>query len=125
MSDGRIYVCEWVKKDFSFIQDGQEFSCLANYDYTYHISLEQAQQVSSMKYRGYAWGKGKIYEPNDPIEEKPFHKTINCECIWIYDNNFSIGRYVMQNGKWIYDAYCEAWHQNWEEMLNIPLPIQE
>lgn len=125
MNDGRIYVCEWVKKDFSFIEDGQEFSCLSSYDYTYHISLEQAQQITDMKYRGYAWGKGHIYEADDFIEDKPFHKDIHCECIWIYDNNFSIGRYVMQNGKWIYDAYCEAWHLNWEDMLNLPVPIKD
>lgn len=124
MSDGRIYVCEWVRKDFSFIEDGQEFSCLSSYDYTYHVTLEQAQQITDMKYRGYAWGKGHIYEADDPIEEKPFHKDIHCECIWIYESNFSIGRYVKQNGKWIYDAYCEAWHTNWEDMLHLPVPIQ-
>jgi len=120
----RIYVCEWVKKDFSIIDDGQEFSCLSNYDYTYHVNLEQAQLISSLAYRGYAWGKGIIYEQDDPIEEKPLHKKIHCECIWIYESNFAIGRYVKQSGKWIYDAYCQAWTTDWEDMLNVPIPIQ-
>lgn len=123
MENHRIYVCEWVKKDFSFVDGEEEFSLLQNYDYTYHISLEQAQKISEMRYRGYAWAKGKIYEPDDPIEFQEFHNQIHCECIWVYEEGFSIGRYVVQNGKWIYDAYCEQWHQNWEEMLYIPSPL--
>ena len=123
MDDGRIYVCEWVKKDLSFIIENEECFCLQNYDYTYHTSLEQAQDISSMYWRGYAWAKGIIYEKDAIIIEQPFHKQIHCECIWVYDNHFSIGRYVKQGKNWIYDAYCEKWHENWEEMLYIPSPI--
>lgn len=123
MTDRRIYVCEWVKKDTSFIEMGEEFSLLQSYDYTYHNSLEQAQMISDLHYRGYAWAKGYIFEKDDTIENKPFHSKIHCECIWIYEENFSIGRYVMQSNMWIYDAYCQQWHQNWEEMLMIPIPI--
>ena len=83
MENNRIYVCEWVKKDISFLENDEFFSILQNYDYTYHTSLEQAKEISSMGWRGYAWAKGHIYNSDEPIQEKPLHKKVHCECIWI------------------------------------------
>ncbi len=122
MSD-RIYVCEWVKKDFSFMENEEEFCLLQSFDYTYHDNLEQAQNIASLNYKGYALAKGHIDDINSVIDEKPLHKKIHCECIWIYEDNYAFGRYVRQNGKWIYDAYCENWEYNWAEMLTIPTPL--
>ncbi len=123
--NNRIYVCEWVRKKDSFSNGEEELCILQNFDYTYHYTLEQAQEISSLKYVGYHWGKGNIFEKTDTIIENSYNKEIHCECIWIYENNFSIGRYVLQGERWIYDAYCEKWHQDWEEMLMIPVPLIE
>ncbi len=121
--DYKMYVCEWVKKDFSFVENNEEFSLLQNYDYTYHISLEQAQNVSELKWKGYSLAKGLIESIEEDIEKIPLHDKVSCECIWVYENNSSIGRYVMQNGRWIYDAYTEKWQEDWAEMLSIPVPL--
>lgn len=125
MMDDKIYVCEWVKKDISFIENDAEFSLLQNYDYTYHLSFEQAKNISELKWKGYSLAKGTIDSSDEYIEQKPFHEKIHCECIWIYEDNYAIGRYVMQSGRWIYDAYSEKWQKDWIEMLTIPVPLIE
>ncbi len=115
MSNDRIYVCEWVKKDISFLVDNEEFSVLKTHDYTYHVTLEHAQHASSLLFEGYKLAKGK--------NELPI-LNLNCECIWIYEDCSALGRYVMQNNIWIYDSYSSQWMEDWNEMLIIPVPLQ-
>lgn len=117
MNTNRIYVCEWVKQEFSFMDMEEKISILKNFDFTYHENFEQAKNISDKNYNGYLLAKGKTESNNKTIPE------IQCECIWVYDNNFSIGRYVRQSDDWIYDAYCESWHNYWEEMIMIPTPL--
>lgn len=124
MSD-KIYVCEWSQKDLSFADEGIEYDILRSYDYTYHTSLEQAQEIVKMNWRGYAWAKGLIENQDDAIIDQKFHKTIKCISIWIYADNLVVGKYELNTNGWIYSVYNDGWDEDWPEMISLPVPLIE
>jgi hypothetical protein len=120
MDNDTIYVCEWATN----YQDNtlDDIQLLSIFDFTYHHELNPLFSLTLLGKEGYIISKSL-----DPQNEyiPSLSNSLQCNSIWIYQNNEVIGKYDLDAKNWIHTIRQPSWNDEWIDMLYLPAPLKK
>jgi hypothetical protein len=110
------FVCVWDLSGFYTDDDGEEWNSSDFFGYTFHDTLEEAQEVAQKGCKGYALHMDLI-----DSEDDEYWKPIFVDEILEYQDNELLGKHSRNDfDGWRFYPVMEHWNEYWPHFMHYP-----